>query len=159
MPGPSRIALLLSCCSMNSDLKQLQLDTKKGCILKTAVIKQAFCQSTLPQDENYICEPPPGWPLMLSSMYWKLKKTLYGLKCNLRYCYELAKKLLESMRSKQNPTSSCLFLGAIISVKPPLYYLDLYVDDFIYFSKDEEAKGKFQQALGNKTYSGFKLVI
>jgi hypothetical protein len=37
--------------------------TQKKCIPKTGDVAQAFCQSTLPPGENYICRPPEGCPI------------------------------------------------------------------------------------------------
>ena len=56
------------------------LAAKKKCVPKTGDIKQAFCQSQLPEGENYICTPPPGCILSKPNTLWKLNKTLYGLK-------------------------------------------------------------------------------
>ena len=127
----------------------IALAARKRCIPKTGDIKQAFCQSSLPPDENYICRPPPGCPVTPPNTYWKLKKTLYGLKRSPRHFYELATKLLLSLGLKQHPLSPCLFSGSIIKNKPPLY-LGLYVDDFIYFSKDKSVETTFEQEFSKK---------
>ena len=58
----------------------MTLASKKKCVPKTGDIKQAFCQSQLPEGENYICTPPPGCILSKPNTLWKLNKTLYGLK-------------------------------------------------------------------------------
>ena len=71
--------------------------TQKGCIPKSGDIRQAFCQSYLPPNEHYICHPPAGCPFSPTNSYWKLKKTLYGLKRSPRHFYDLAKKLLLSI--------------------------------------------------------------
>ena len=49
-------------------------------------------------------------------------------------------------RCKNDP---CVFLGNPIPGKPPLYLI-LYVDDFVYFSKDDDVESYFQQALQAK---------
>jgi hypothetical protein len=56
------------------------LAVKNKCIPKTGDVTQAFCQSYLPPGEEYVCRPPPGCLLTPPHTYWKLKKTLYGLK-------------------------------------------------------------------------------
>ena len=127
---------------------------RKKCIPKTGDVKQAFCQSYLPEGENYICRPPPGCPLTPSKTYWKLKKTLYGLKRSPRHFYELAKKILIEVGMKPHPTSPCLFTGVLIKGRPPLY-LGLYVDDFVYFSEDSEVEEKFKTDFGAKIDTDF----
>jgi hypothetical protein len=64
---------------------------------KTGNVTQAFCQSYLLEGENYVCRLPSGCPLTASGTYWKLKKTLYGLKQSPLHFYELAKKTLLSI--------------------------------------------------------------
>jgi hypothetical protein len=123
------------------------LAVRKKCIPKTGDVTQAFCQSCLPEDEHYICRPPPGCPITPPNTYWRLKKTLYGLKRSPRHFYELARKILLSLGLKQHPTSPCIFYGSLIDGHPPLY-LGLYVDDFIYFSESSAVEKKFEQAFG-----------
>ena len=107
--------------------------------LKSGDIVQAFCQSYLPPGKNYVCWPPAGCPITPPNTYLKLRKTLYGLKRSPRHFYELASKILESIGMKKHPYSPCIFFGTPIQGKPPLY-LRLYVDDFIYFSEDNEVE-------------------
>lgn len=52
------------------------LAVQKKCIPKTADFIQAFCQSDLPENETYICKPPPGCPITEKGLYLKLKKTI-----------------------------------------------------------------------------------
>ena len=47
---------------------------------KSGDFQNAFCQSTLPPDEQYIIRPPHNCPLTLPRTYLRLLKTLYGLK-------------------------------------------------------------------------------
>jgi hypothetical protein len=108
------------------------LAVKKRCIPKTGDVTQAFCQSCLPDDEYYICCPPPGCPITPLHTYWKLKKTLYGLRQSPHHFYKLAKKILLEIGLTQHPASPCIFSGTLIPGEPPIY-LGLYVDDFIYF--------------------------
>jgi len=49
-------------------------------VLKNCDVKQAFIQSTLPDDEVYFLKPPPGCPKSSSNQYWRLIRSLYGLK-------------------------------------------------------------------------------
>ena len=123
------------------------LAVRKKCIPKTADITQAFCQSSLPENEKYICRPPPGCPITPPGSYWRLKKTLYGLKRSPRHFYELARKLLLKVGMQQHPSSPCLFSGTLIPGQPPLY-LGLYVDDFLYFSEDRNVEKHFETSFG-----------
>jgi dUTPase len=130
------------------------LAVRKKCIPKTGDVTQAFCQSCLPQDEHYICRPPPGCPATPPNTYWRLKKTLYGLKRSPRHFYELARKILLEIGLKQHPTSPCIFFGSLIPGEPPLY-LGLYVDDFIYFSESEAVENLFEQKFGDAISTDF----
>ncbi len=132
----------------------VSLAAKNKCIPKQGDITQAFCQSYLPPDENYICKPPIGCPHTGKGLYWKLKKTLYGLKRSPRHFYELARKTLIEVGLKQHPTSPCIFTGTLIEGHPPLY-LGIYVDDMIFFSASPEVEKKFMNDFGAKLDTGF----
>jgi hypothetical protein len=123
------------------------LAVKKQRIPKTGDVAQAFCQSFLPDGENYVCKPPNNCPLTPQGVYLKLKKTLYGLRRSPKHFYDLAKKTLEAVGLKPHPSSPCLFSGVLIKGQPPLY-LGLYVDDFIYFSESDEVELKFEKDFG-----------
>ena len=58
---------------------------KRTC--KTGDVAQAFCQSVLPDDEQYVIKPPHGCPLTPSATYLLLKKTLYSLRRSPRHWY------------------------------------------------------------------------
>jgi deoxyuridine 5'-triphosphate nucleotidohydrolase len=132
----------------------IALATRQKCIPKTGDVNQAFCQSCLPPDEYYVCKPPPGCPISKPKSYWKLKKTLYGLKRSPRHFYELARKILKSIGLKQHPSSPCIFYGTLIEGEPPLY-LGLYVDDFIYFSASPKVEEKFKKDFGDNIDTDF----
>jgi hypothetical protein len=125
------------------------LAVRKKCILKTGDVTQAFCQSYLPEEEHYVCRPPPGCPLTPKGLYWHLKKTLYGLKRSPRHFYDLAKSILLKIGFKVHPASPCLFHGTLIPGQPPIY-LGLYVDDFFYFSESREVEEKFEKDFGKE---------
>mmetsp|Transcript_16753 Transcript_16753/g.23719 ORF Transcript_16753/g.23719 Transcript_16753/m.23719 type:complete len:97 (+) Transcript_16753:734-1024(+) len=63
-------------------------------IPKSGNISQAFVQSKLPDDKTYICRPPVGCSIIPKNIYWKLLKTLYGLKRSPRHWYEMVKTIL-----------------------------------------------------------------
>ena len=60
-------------------------------------VSQAFVQSVLPPDENYVHRPPVGCPLTKPKSYWLLKQTLYGLKRSPKHWFDLATKNLKSI--------------------------------------------------------------
>jgi hypothetical protein len=96
----------------------IALAARQKCIPKTGDVNQAFCQSCLPPDEYYVCKPPPGCPISKPKSYWKLKKTLYGLKRSPQHFYDLAQKILTSIGLKQHPMSPCIFYGTLIKGEP-----------------------------------------
>jgi len=122
--------------------------------LKSGDFKQAFVQAKLPPDENYVLKPPPGCPLTPANSYWLLQRTLYGLKRSPKHWYDKACKILTSIGLQQCPNAPCIFHGTIIPGKPPLY-LGLYVDDFIYFSTDDEVEKEFESLLKQQTNVDF----
>jgi len=48
--------------------------------LKNCDVKQAFVQAPLPPTEEYFVRPPVGYPKSTPGTYWKLLRSLYGLK-------------------------------------------------------------------------------
>ncbi len=123
------------------------LAAQNKCIPKSGDITQAFCQSYLPPGEDYICRPPAGCPLTPKGTYWRLKKTLYGLKRSPRHFYNLAVKSLKSIGLQQHPFAPCIFHGTLIEGEPPVY-VGIYVDDFIYFSSSEKVEKEFEKRFG-----------
>ena len=121
----------------------LSIAVSLNCTPKNGDVSQAFCQSFLPKSETIVCKPPYGCPLTPPNSYWKLQKTLYGLKRSPRHWYEKAKSILLSIGLKQCPNAPCLFVGEVIPGQPPLY-LGLYVDDFIYFSQSPSVEQTFE---------------
>jgi hypothetical protein len=119
--------------------------------LKQGDCKFAFIQVTLPDDEITIVRPPVGCPFSGPRKYWRLKKSLYGLRRAPHHWYKLISNILQSPEISLRPTKHdpCIFHGMIIPGKPPLY-LALYVDDFLYFSLDDEVENYFQNALSQK---------
>ena len=109
------------------------------CIPKTGDVSQAFCQSFLPDQELTICKPPPGCNLTPPNSYWKLLKTLYGLKRSPRHWYDKAHSILTAIGLTRSPNAPCLYSGSVIPGHPPLY-LGLYVDDFIFSHKAPKLK-------------------
>jgi deoxyuridine 5'-triphosphate nucleotidohydrolase len=111
---------------------------------------QAFCQTTLPPNEQYVCTPPKGCPFTPPNTYLLLKKTLYGLKRSPRHWYETAKSALQQLNLQPCPNAPCIFTGKILPHQAPIY-VGIYVDDFIYFSPDPEVEKAFETMLPSKT--------
>ncbi len=119
--------------------------------IKQGDCKFAFIQASLPEDELTIVKPPVGCPFSGKRTYWRLKKSLYGLRRAPRHWYKLLSTILQSPEIGLTPTKHdpCIFHGTIIPGKPPLY-LAIYVDDFLYFSLDDEVEQYFETALSQK---------
>ena len=132
----------------------LSIATAKKCIPKTGDVSQAFVQSTLPSNEQYVIRPPPGCPLSRKGSYLKLLKPLYGLKRSPRHWYEKARKTLLSLGLRPLAHSPCIFTGTIIPEEPPLY-IGLYVDDFLYFSESTAVEKIFESKFGNLIKTSF----
>jgi hypothetical protein len=49
-------------------------------VLKNADVKQAFVMANLPEEDIYVVKPPLGCPQSKPGTYWKLIRSLYGLK-------------------------------------------------------------------------------
>jgi len=146
------------CYSPVMSLFELRLMTalaiRHKCFLKNGDFKQAFVQATLPPEETYVLRPPHGCHLTPPNTYWLLKRTLYGLKRSPRHWYEKAKAILKDMGLQQCKHAPCIFKGNILPGKPPIY-LGLYVDDFVYFSKDKAVEEHFESTLKSKTNVDF----
>jgi hypothetical protein len=51
--------------------------------------KNAFCNPVLPDDEVVIVRPPSGCPFSKPNTFWRLCKTLYGLRRSPKHWYEM----------------------------------------------------------------------
>jgi hypothetical protein len=127
------------------------LAVQKRRTLKQGDCKLAFVQAVLPPEELTIVKPPVDCPRSTFGTYWRLKKSLYGLRRAPKHWFNLISSFLQSpeiglQRCKNDP---CVFFGNPIPGKPPLYLI-LYVDDFVYFSEDDDVESYFQQALQAK---------
>jgi len=117
-------------------------------VLKNCDVKQAFVQSTLPDDEVYFLKPSPSCPKSSANQYWRLIRSLYGLKRTPRIWFETLCSHLRSLGLCNFPTSPCLFFGQVIPGQPPIY-VGIYVDDIIYFSTSDAVEQKFEELLGS----------
>jgi hypothetical protein len=80
-------------------------------VLKNCDVKQAFVQSSLPDDEIYFLRPPVGCPRSRPNEYWRLIRSLYGLRRAPKLWFETLCAHLRSMGLQNSPTSPCLFVG------------------------------------------------
>ena len=116
------------------------------CVLKNCDVKQAFMQSSLPENENYFIHPPSGCPISKPGSYWRLIRSLYGLRRAPKLWFEKLSGHLHSIGLKSSPNSPCLFVGTLIPGHPPIY-AGIYVDDIIYFSNSDEVEKQFETLL------------
>ena len=130
------------------------LAVKNNRVLQNADIKQAFVQSILPPDTSYIIKPPPGCPLTLPNTYWKLLRTLYGLRRSPRHWFDRATTIMQKCGLQPTPNAPCIFHGELIPNRPKLY-LGMYVDDLIYFSKDPTVEKEFENRLSQFVTTDF----
>ena len=115
-------------------------------VLKNCDVKQAFIQASLPSNEEYFLRPPPGCTRSKPGEYWRLLRSLYGLKRAPKLWYEKLSSHLQAMGLKNSETSPCLFTGVLIPGEPPVF-VGIYVDDIIYFSCSDAVERKFEQEL------------
>ena len=133
----------------------IALAAKRKRIPKTGDVSQAFCQSVLPEDEQYVIRPPKACPLTPSATYLLLKKTLYGLKRSPRHWYNTCRKALASLGLFPCPNAPCIFTGTIIDGEPPIY-LGLFVDDFVYFSDSDSVEAAFEKGFASHFTTDFQ---
>ena len=113
-------------------------------ILQQGDCKNAFYNSTLPENEVTVIRPPIGYPAFQEYEYWLLKKTLYGLRRSPHHWYNMIKGILLKMGLKAYPHNPCLLSGIVedsnsqktISKDQPQLHLGLYVDDLVLYSSD-----------------------
>eukprot|EP00957_Ditylum_brightwellii_P085395 6496730-Ditylum_brightwellii.AAC.1 len=118
-------------------------------IFKNLDVKQAFCQSTIPKNEQYILKSPLQCLLTPTNTYLLLFKTFYGLKRSPYHWYIKGKKIILDLGLKQCPNAPCLFYGEVIPNQPHLY-VELYADDIIYYSTDRAIKKHFKKQITTK---------
>ena len=122
---------------------------------KSGDFQNAFCQSTLPPNEQYIIRPPHNCPLTPPRTYLRLLKTLYGLKRSPRHWFELASNIFKKIGLKPCPNAPCLFSGFVDSSKSRIY-VGLYVDDFIYFGDTPEVEESFRKLMNQSSLVTFE---
>jgi len=124
----------------------ISLAVHHKCTLKYCDIKQAFVQSSLSPGEEYFVHPLVGCPKSAPGTYWRLIRSLYGLKRAPKLWYEKLRSHLQGMGLTCCTTSPCLFFGTLIEGSAPIY-VGIYVDDIIYFSPDAAVEKQFERLL------------
>ena len=82
-------------------------------ILQQGDFKNAFCNSTLPDNEVTVIRPPIGDPAFQEDEYCLLKRTLYGLRQSPHHWYNMTKGILLKMVLKSYPHDNCLLSGIL----------------------------------------------
>ena len=127
----------------------ISMAVERGRVAKQGDCKNAFCQPELPEEEVVICLPPKGCPISKPNTYWKLKKTLYGLRRSPRHWYDkFVEVLVEKMGFQKCTNDPCVLVGYSPDHAEPIY-VGVYVDDFVYFSASDEAEKWFESTLGS----------
>jgi hypothetical protein len=117
-------------------------------VLKQADCCNAFCHGVLPKDEVVIFKPPSGCPVSKQGTYWKLDKTLYGLRQSPLHWFNRISSSFKAIGLQSCPNAPCIFYGTLIPGEPPVY-IGLYVDDFVYFSESDAVEQAFESKLVN----------
>jgi hypothetical protein len=90
-------------------------------VFKNCDVKQAFVQSSLPDDEVYYVKPPKGCPRSVLGTYWRLIHSLYGLRRAPKLWFEKLSSHLQSMGLRQSTTSPCIFTRVLIKGGRSIY--------------------------------------
>jgi hypothetical protein len=130
------------------------LAVRNRCVLKQGDCKNAFCHTTLPEEEVTIVRPPAHCPISKPNTFWRLNKTLYGLRRSPQHWFRTLSRYFKEIGLRPAAHESCLFVGNPVEGKAPLY-VGLFVDDFIYFSPDPEVEAYFEAALAEKVKVDF----
>ena len=128
--------------------------------------KNAFCQGILPPDEITIVRPPSGDPEASPDEYWLLKRTLYSLRRSPRHWFDEINAILRSIGLTPSLEDPCLYTGFIRdpanpsagTLSAPLS-IGLYVDDFVYFSKDPTVEALFFCLLSERCKVDFMGIV
>lgn len=122
---------------------------------KSGDFQNAFCQSTLPPNEQYSIRPSHNCPLTPPRKYLRLIKTLYGLKGYPRHWFELASSVFKKIGLKTCPNAPCLFSGYVGSSKSRVY-VGLCVDDFIYYGDTPQVEKTFRSLMTKSSLVTFE---
>jgi len=130
------------------------LAVRNKTVLKQGDCKNAFCHTALPEKEVTIVRPPANCPISKPNTYWKLNKTLYGLRRSPQHWFNTLSKYFREIGLRPTSHDSCLFVGTPVPGKAPIY-VALFVDDFVYFSPDSDVEQYFEETLASKVKVDF----
>jgi hypothetical protein len=129
-------------------------------VLQQGDCKNAFCNAKLPDDELTVVKPPPGDPANAVDEFWLLQKTLNGLRRSPHHWYNMITSILKNIGLTPSPHDPCLFSSVVDSPRlwnlPPKcdrkpIHIGIYVDDFVFFSKDPAEEDNFKLAMQDCT--------
>ena len=100
----------------------LSMAIEKGRRLRQGDCKNAFCNGILPDDEVCIVRPPLDCPRSKKGTFWKLNKTLYGLKRSAHHWFtKISDHLTEDMGFRAMDQDKCVFKATPFPGQPPIY--------------------------------------
>jgi hypothetical protein len=85
-------------------------------------------------------------PRSTPGTYWRLIRSLYGLRWAPKLRFEIICSHLKAMGLHCSDASPCLFVGTLIEGEPPIY-VGIYVEDIIYYSTSDAVERKFESLL------------
>jgi hypothetical protein len=122
----------------------------KCCPLPQGDCKKAFCQGILPNNKITIVRSPSSNPEAQPNEYWLLLCTLYDIFCSPHHQNDKITKIIVSIGLTLSLKDLCHFTGFVCNPHQPTtpssehpLSLELYVDDFVYFSKDPTVEALF----------------
>ena len=124
-------------------------------VLQQGDCKNAFCNADLPDDEITVIHSPVGDPAYNKDEFWFLRKTLYGLHCSPHHWYNMITKILTEIGLVASPHDPCLFTSVVMNSSAPNLpsaphkpiHVELYIDDFVFFSEDPMEEERFMKVL------------
>ena len=132
----STIRTMLACAAQDRSMVY-QMDIKTA-YLNADIEEEVYLQ----QPEGFVKLGANGKPLVC-----KLKKSLYGLKQSGRNWHLLLSSYLEKLLFKRSINDPCLFTKVCNGTH---YYVAVWVDDIIYFSKDSNFNKLFTAQMGKE---------
>ncbi len=93
-------------------------------------------------------KPPAGCYCSPPGSFWRLIRSLYGLRCAPKLWFEKPSSHLKAMGLKSSHISPCLFVGHLVDGEPPIF-IGIYVNDIIYFSASDMVERKFEESLSS----------
>ena len=110
-------------------------------------VKSAFLNGDL-EEEIYMQQPPGFISKGQEHLVCKLNKSLYGLKQAGRAWYAKIDATLVEQGFKRSEADHCIyFKQMIVDDKPVIFYISVYVDDFLLFSNSVSKMNELKKTL------------